>query len=53
LRQIVKLRAHLGNQLAVVAHLERRELLGIARDQVAEPAQQHAALGWLELWPIT
>ena len=44
LRHVRGLRAHLGDELAVVAHLDLGELPRVRRDQVAELAQQRAAL---------
>ena len=44
--------AHLGIELAVVLHLDRRQVIGIAGDQVAEPAQQMPALGGIDLGPF-
>ena len=54
LRDVAELRRHLGQQLAVVPDLDRGELLGVARDQVAEAPQQLAAGGGVERrpWPF-
>jgi len=35
--------AHLGDELAVVTYFRRGELRGVARDEIAQPAQPGAA----------
>ena len=45
LRDVAELRRHLGVELAVVARLDRRELLGIPGDQLAQAPQELAAGG--------
>ena len=44
LRHVVELRAHLGDQLAVVQHFDLGQPLRVLRDQIAELAQQCTAL---------
>ena len=51
LRHVVELGRHLGEQLAVVAHLDLGQVLGVLRHQVAQLAQQRAALGRRHLRP--
>ena len=45
LRNVSALSGHFADELAVVAHFERREFLGMLGEQIAKPAQQGAALG--------
>ena len=45
LGQILGLRVHLRHQLAVVAHLDLGQMLGVLLDQAADAAQQLAARG--------
>jgi hypothetical protein len=52
LRHVGGLRAHLGQQLAVVAHLDLGEELRLLGDEVAELAQQRAALRGVHLRPL-
>ena len=52
LRHVGGLRAHLGVELAVVAHLDLGEGFRLVADQVAELAQQRAAPRGVELWPF-
>jgi len=47
LRQILHLRKHLGIKLAVVAHLDLREMLRILFDQIREPDEMLAPRGRL------
>ena len=51
LRMIAQLAQHLGHQLAVVAHLDLGETLGIGGDEVAELAHRLAARGRRHLRP--
>jgi hypothetical protein len=51
LRDVVQLSRHFGKQLAVVAHFDCCELVGVACDQVAQAAQQLPALCRAQLRP--
>ena len=52
LRHVGGLRAHLGVELAVVAHFDLGERLRFLGDQIAELAQQRAALRRGQLRPV-
>ena len=44
-RHVLGLRAHLGDQLAVVAHFDLAEIFGVLFDQAADAAHHLAACG--------
>ena len=53
LGQVIELRRHFGDQLAVVAHFKLCQLAGVASNEVAQLSQQRAALTGRELGPRT
>jgi hypothetical protein len=51
LRHVFRLRDHLGNELAVVAHLDFAEVLGVLLDQLGDPAHDLGARSRRHLRP--